>query len=272
MENDIAKEWVNIGKIVAAHSMKGEVRAYSTSDFPERFEKPGTRWILRPNHSIPEPIELIKGRYMPGKNLYILEITGIENRSQAEALQGCELFVPMSDRPILNPGEYHVLDLIDLDVFHQETAEHIGKVTELIVAGNDLLQVETPTGKKILIPFVNEIVPLVDLTQKRIEINPPPGLLELGREDVVKTPEEVKVQEEVKTPEEVKIPEVGKKQKLSGRKEEGTKQNTRGKQEESKSQKFRGRQEESKNQKTRGRQGEGKNQNTRGNQKGRGQR
>jgi 16S rRNA processing protein RimM len=172
-------ELLNIGKIVAAHGLKGEVRVYPTSDFPERFEKKGTRWLLRPNQSEPETITLIRGSYMPGKNLYIIKIEGINHRDQAEELQGCELFVKASDRPTLAEGEYHVLDLVGLQVFDQKTGESLGFVVDLLAAGNDLLQIELTTGKKVLIPFVEAIVPVVDLSQKRIEINPPVGLLDL---------------------------------------------------------------------------------------------
>jgi 16S rRNA processing protein RimM len=48
----------------------------------------------------------------------------------------------------------------------------------VIPAGNDLLEVERPNGSKVLIPFVEPIVPIVDLNQRRVEITPPAGLLE----------------------------------------------------------------------------------------------
>jgi 16S rRNA processing protein RimM len=93
--------------------------------------------------------------------------------------------VPECDRPQLEPGEFHILDLVGLAVWHQVTAQPIGHVVSIIPAGNDLLEVELAGGepgtqaKKVLIPFVDQIVPIVDLVQGRIEILPPPGLLEL---------------------------------------------------------------------------------------------
>ena len=211
-------EWIEIGKIVAAQGLDGEVRVYPDSDFPERFIEPGKRWILRPNKSEPEPIEFLGGRYIPGKGLYAVEVEGVEDRDGAEALRGCKLFVEKTDRPYLEPDEFYVQDLIGMEVFNQLTGEILGKVSDIIPAGNDLLEVETnltppetvvaelekpkqpetPKAKadprntrpprktrvkqakstKILIPFVEEIVPIVDLEQGRIEILPPPGLLE----------------------------------------------------------------------------------------------
>ena len=211
-------EWIEIGKIVAAQGLDGEVRVYPDSDFPERFIEPGKRWILRPNKSEPEPIEFLGGRYIPGKGLYAVEVEGVEDRDGAEALRGCKLFVEKTDRPYLEPDEFYVQDLIGMEVFNQLTGEILGKVSDIIPAGNDLLEIETnltppetvvaelekpkqpetlkakadprntrPPRKtrvkqakstKILIPFVEEIVPIVDLEQGRIEILPPPGLLE----------------------------------------------------------------------------------------------
>ncbi|MEG5035640.1 ribosome maturation factor RimM [Microcoleus sp. AT3-D2] len=211
-------EWIEIGKIVAAQGLDGEVRVYPDSDFPERFIEPGKRWILRPNKSEPEPIEFLGGRYIPGKGLYAVEVEGVEDRDGAEALRGCKLFVEKTDRPYLESDEFYVQDLIGMEVFNKLTGEILGKVSDIIPAGNDLLEVETnltppetvpaelekpkqpetpqanadprntrkprkirvkePKSTKILIPFVEEIVPVVDLEQGRIEIVPPPGLLE----------------------------------------------------------------------------------------------
>ena len=66
----------------------------------------------------------------------------------------------------------------------------IGNVVDVFTAGNDLLEIklraDTETevkqnkAKKVFIPFVYEIVPVVDLKQNRIEINPPKGLLDLA--------------------------------------------------------------------------------------------
>lgn len=185
------EDWLEIGTIVSAQGLKGEVRVYPESDFPERFEKPGERWLLHPKETELRSIELLSGRYIPHKNLYIVKLAGVNDRNQAEELQGSKLMVPASDRPTLEADEYHVLDLVGLEVFNQLNGEKIGVVIDLIPAGNDILLVSpndsseaSEKGAKkteILIPFVQEIVPVVDLANKRIEINPPLGLLEVNR-------------------------------------------------------------------------------------------
>jgi 16S rRNA processing protein RimM len=72
------------------------------------------------------------------------------------------------------------LDLVGLEV-RLGDGSAIGTVKDLIHAGNDLLEVElSGTGKTLWIPFVEAIVPQVELEQGWIGITPPPGLLELA--------------------------------------------------------------------------------------------
>ena len=202
------EQWLEVGTIVAPQGLQGEIRVYPQSDFPERFQKPGQRWLQRSGQE-PFEVNLIRGRYVPGKDLYIITLEGVTNCEAVDALRGCKLVVLQSDRPQLPPDQYHVLDLIGLGVYHQKTGVAIGTVVDIIPAGNDLLEVElaeqpptvvipekvipnrkskipkpkrqtAPQPVTILIPFVYEIVPVVDLAQQRLEINPPEGLLEIN--------------------------------------------------------------------------------------------
>jgi 16S rRNA processing protein RimM len=173
-------DWLKIGKIVAAQGLKGEMRVYPNSDFPERFEQPGDRWLLRPGTLEPEKVQLVSGRSLAGKGLYVLSFAGVTTREQAEALRNSYLVVKESDRPPLEEGEFHVMDLIGLEVFDQATQTRIGTVTDVFAAGNDLLEValENLEGRpKVLVPFVEAIVPVVDLASRRVEITPPRGLI-----------------------------------------------------------------------------------------------
>lgn len=191
--------WLEIGKIVAPQGMKGELRVYPSTDFPERFEVAGLRWLLRPNATEPEEVELVKGRFLEGKNLYVIQLAGVKYRDEAEDLRGCKLLVPENDRPELGEDEYHLMDLVGLPVFMQDDGKFIGTVVDLINAGNDLLEVRLEEGEdketrgqgdkenskiqnpnNVLIPFVKAIVPVVDLEAGRIEITPPDGLLNIN--------------------------------------------------------------------------------------------
>ncbi|MCL2933661.1 MAG: ribosome maturation factor RimM [Trichodesmium sp. MAG_R03] len=206
-------EWIEIGKIVAPQGLKGDLRVYPSSDFPERFTQPGKRWLLLPGQLEPRSIELLRGRCLPNKGLYVIELAGIENREQAERLRNSQLLIEKGDRPQLEEDEFYVPDLIGLTVINQLNGETIGKVINIIFAGNDLLEIEktstdtpiisevienklsqksnksqhiknkkktqSPQSKNILIPFVKEIVPIVNFEQNIIEITPPEGLIDL---------------------------------------------------------------------------------------------
>lgn len=175
--------WLEIGKIVGVQGLKGELKVYPDSDFPERFLAPGKRWLLHPQKTEPEPVELLAGRYLSGKGLYVIQLAGITDRTQAETLRDCRLMVPETDRPPLEEDEFHVMDLVGLEVFEQDSQALVGTVTDVLSAGNDLLEVQlapdrSTKSKTVLIPFVMAIVPVVDLENKRIEITPPMGLID----------------------------------------------------------------------------------------------
>ncbi|MEM9772268.1 MAG: ribosome maturation factor RimM [Cyanobacteria bacterium P01_D01_bin.73] len=179
------EEWLSIGIIVGAQGLKGEVRVKPESEFPERFTEPGTRWILpvgaKVSQTEPQPVELLSGRANGKGTVYILRLAGTQSRTAAEGLQGSTLYVPASDRPPLEDGEFHYLDLMGLTVVDQATQAIVGTVVDLKTQAQDLLEIKLEGGDRtVLIPFVDAIVPVVDLEARRVEITPPPGLLELG--------------------------------------------------------------------------------------------
>jgi 16S rRNA processing protein RimM len=188
-----------VGTLVAAQGLAGELRILPRSDFPERFTQPGPRWLLA-RQGMPRPVELLGGRQLPGKSLFAVRLAGVSSRDAAEALVHQEFLVDASQRPKLAPGEFHLLDLVGLQVRLLDAAEPgsspgapIGRVVDLIHGGNDLLAVELAPaaaplpatggqpapGRRVLIPFVEAIVPIVKLQEGWIGLTPPPGLLEL---------------------------------------------------------------------------------------------
>ncbi|MEL6901736.1 MAG: ribosome maturation factor RimM [Cyanobacteria bacterium J06606_4] len=217
---DSDEEWVLIGRIVGAHGLNGHVKVYPESDFPERFITPGDRWLQKVGGK-PERVRLTSGRYLEGKNNYLVKLAGVDFRDQAEDLRSAQLMVPASDRLPLDPGEFHVNDLIGLLVILQADGTELGTVSNIFTTGHDLLEVtladsepstseSSPTEstqsapdpslrakaaqklrrkekrakkkkkpKTLLVPFVEEIVPVVDIAAGRIEITPPPGLIDL---------------------------------------------------------------------------------------------
>jgi len=174
------EELLVVGRIVAAQGLKGELRVNPLSDFPERFTHPGPRW-LQARDGQPRTTTLLEGRNLPGKSLFVIRLEGITSREGAEALVGHELLVRADDRPPLEEGEFHLLDLVGLEVRLLADGRVLGTVTDLIHGGNDLLEVALidDGGRRILIPFVEAIVPTVELAEGWLGLTPPPGLLEI---------------------------------------------------------------------------------------------
>lgn len=175
--NAAAADVIPVGKIVAPHGIEGLVRVKCLSDFPERLTKPGPRWLQKARDPAIE-VRLLRGQYYPSKDLYLIQFAEIRDRTRAESWIGATVLVSRQDRPTLGTDEFYCPDLLGLEVFHQPTGRKLGIVTEIIPAGNDLLQITTPDQQSILIPFVKLFVPIVDLEQRRIEVDPPAGLLD----------------------------------------------------------------------------------------------
>ena len=174
-------EWMVVGLITSCHGIKGQLKVKSFSDFEERFLKPGLRWLQKENEP-PSQIELTSGFKQPGKETFIIKFQGINTRDHAEQLKKYKILVKTNKLPKLKKGEFHLLELINLDVKTLENDELkiIGKVINLENEKNNLLVIQLfENHKKVLIPFVKEIVPLVDIKNNFLIINPPNGLLEL---------------------------------------------------------------------------------------------
>ena len=172
-------DWLMVGKLVGAQGLRGELKVNPASDFPERFTKPGPRWLRSRQGESPTEIRLNSGRQLPGRSLFVVRVDGVNDRAAAEALVGKELLVQSDDRPELEDGEFHLLDLVGLEARLAEGGEIVGTVRDLISGGNDLLEIKRPDGKILLVPFVEAIVPEVHLNEGWLLLTPPPGLLDL---------------------------------------------------------------------------------------------
>jgi len=174
-------EWLVVGLITSCHGINGHVKVISFSDFEERFLKPGIRWLQKENE-LQSKIELISGFKQPGKEIFIVKFQGINTRNRAEQLKKFKILVKAETLPKLKKEEFHLLELVNLEVktFEDNELKKIGKVINLENEKNNLLVIELfQNQKKVLIPFVKEIVPLVDIKNNFLVINPPNGLLEL---------------------------------------------------------------------------------------------
>ena len=103
----------------------------------------------------------------------------MDSISEAERFRGQEIKLPEEDIPDREEDEYYLYQLTGCRVFDSK-GEEIGVVREVqIIAGNELLVLETGYAD-ILIPFAAEICREIDLKQRKIMIDPPEGLLDLN--------------------------------------------------------------------------------------------
>jgi len=174
-------QWLVVGLITSPHGINGKLKVKSLSDFDERFTKPGTRWLQKESEN-PKEMELTSGFKQPGKKSFIITLKGIINRNQSERFVNYKILVRTINLPKLKKDEFHLTELINLEVriLENKKLKTIGKVLNLENESNNLLVIQLIGNKKeVLIPFVNEIVPIVDLKNNFIKINPPEGLLDL---------------------------------------------------------------------------------------------
>ena len=108
-------EWLIVGLITSCHGIHGQVKVKSLSDFEERFLKPGIRWLQKENEP-PSKIELISGFKQPGKETFIVKFHGVNTRDHAEQLKNFKILVKTDKLPKLKKEEFHLLELINLEV------------------------------------------------------------------------------------------------------------------------------------------------------------
>ncbi|KAH7686016.1 UDPGP family protein [Dioscorea alata] len=194
--------FINVGYISAAHGLEGELRVKPSTDFPElRFSKPGKRWLRTriTGKELISEVELTGGRAHPGQKSWIISLHGIDTVEKAKQMVGSTLLVREGDRPELDEDEFYTPDLFNMRVFLKETGTLVGTVVNVVNTGaNDVLQVRchstgegidwlnstkpesSASGHLVWIPFVEAIVPHVDMDNREMWITPPKGLLELN--------------------------------------------------------------------------------------------
>ena len=176
-----------VGRIGRAHGIRGDVSVEVRTDEPELRLGPGA--VLLTDPAAIGPLTVETGRVHSGRLL--LRFAGVKDRTAAEALRGTMLIAEVDpDETPEDPDEYYDHQLIGLDVVLADGTP-VGELTEVLhLPYQDLLTVQRPDGTEVLIPFVEQIVPTIDLDEQRVVIAPPPGLIDpadalvaSGRED-----------------------------------------------------------------------------------------
>ena len=169
-------EYLNVGKIVNTHGIRGEVRVISQTDFPEERYRKGQRLTLfRENKA---PLELTVAGHRKHKNFDLLTFEGYPTINDVEPLRDGILKVSKDELSELTENEYYYHEIIGLTVI-DEQARELGKIKEILSPGaNDVWVVQRKGKKDALIPYIESVVKQIDLDKGEVHIEIPEGLLD----------------------------------------------------------------------------------------------
>ena len=160
-----------VGRIGRAHGVRGDLFVEPMTDEPDNRFAIGSKLKTSNN----ETLTVADFKWHSGR--FVVHFEGFENRTLAESLKGLELSLEIDPLKLPeDPDEFYDHQLVGLKVFLE--AEQIGVVREVIhLPGQDLLALTRLNQDEVLIPFVREFVPTVDVVAGKIQITPPVGLL-----------------------------------------------------------------------------------------------
>lgn len=165
------QKYLETGKIVSIHSLKGEVKIQPWCDSPEYlctfkclYSKSGDRVY---------EIERIR----PQGNMVIAKLKGIDTPEQAQALRGRILYIDRDDAD-LPEGSYFVADLIGLEV-RDESGRSYGVISDVLQTGaNDVYEIKSNDGKLYYIPAIPSVILSTDIQDGIMVIYPMEGLFD----------------------------------------------------------------------------------------------
>ncbi|MVA77108.1 ribosome maturation factor RimM [Auraticoccus sp. F435] len=175
---------VVVGRIGRPHGVRGTVTVEPRTDEPDRRFAPGARLQLvrpaaarstRDRWPSERTLEVADSRWHQGRLL--VTFVGVGDRSAAEALREALLVSRVAaDETPEEPGEYYDRQLVGLAVLDAAGVE-VGRVTEVVhLPAQDLLAVDVSGGSR-LVPFVEALVPVVDLAAGHVRLADVEGLL-----------------------------------------------------------------------------------------------
>ncbi len=174
---------VVVGRIGKAHGIRGEVSVELRTDEPERrFEIGATLSTETQAGGVPHgpgrPQTLTVGSTRWHQSRLLVTFTEIKDRTGAEAARGLILHTEVdADETPEDPEEFYDHQLVGLAVV-TAAGDPVGELVEVVHGtAQDLLSVRARDGREILVPFVSELVPTVDLDGGQIVVEDRPGLL-----------------------------------------------------------------------------------------------
>ena len=162
-----------IGKVVKSHGIKGEVAVEVLTDDPgERFVVGEVLTGRQPGKERELTIKTLR----PHQNRLLMSFEEVPDRTQADSLRGMQFFAPPLERED-DSEEFYDHELIGLKVIHE--GREVGEVTGVMDTPNRKILEIDYDGREVLVPFVIDFVPEIDLGEQTLTITPPEGLLDV---------------------------------------------------------------------------------------------
>lgn len=169
---------VHVGRIGKPHGIRGEVTVQVLTDAPQERFAAGAVFVTEP--AAQGPLTVASARW--NKDILLLGFEEVLDRNQAETLRGTRLVFETDSAQDQDDDAWYEHELIGLKA--RIGSEQVGEVVGLNpMPAQDLLVIKTAAGAEVLVPFVTEIVPEVDIEAGFIRLTPPGGLFEINSED-----------------------------------------------------------------------------------------
>lgn len=165
------KEYLEAGKIVTIHGIKGEVKIMPYTDYPEllcEFD----RLFLGKTHT-----EINVERARVQKNMVIAKLEGIETPEEAEKLRNKMLYMHRDDLE-LDENTYFIQDLIGVEVKDADSGVVYGEIADVMQTGANDVYVVKGADREYLVPAIADVVVSTDIDSNIMIIRPLDGLFE----------------------------------------------------------------------------------------------
>ena len=158
---------LNVGRIGRAHGILGEATIEVRTDLAEERFAIGAL-LETDNHG---DLTVVSARVHNG--ILLLGFNGFTDRNAIEKLRDVLLYAQVDiDEPGFEEDDYHVLQLVGCKAYLVD-GDLLGEVTDVLnLPGQDVLSIKGESGE-VLIPFVHQLVPIVDVKAKRMTVIPP---------------------------------------------------------------------------------------------------
>ncbi len=173
MEGPPEASWLAVGRVRRPHGVHGEVTVETVTDFPDRLVANVEVGIGQDSPEFRRTVQSVRFH----KGDWLLSFVDVHDRDEVEGWRGLWLFLPAQDRSKLPANYYYEHELVGCHCVLADGTV-LGDVTDLHGGpGGALLAVATARGE-VLVPFVSQIVPKVDLGARTIVVDPPRGLFD----------------------------------------------------------------------------------------------